>query len=273
MLNSDHIINVGVIGVGYLGAFHIEQYQQIPNARLVGCFDVDSNALLNVKTKYDVNIFPTMVDLLNECEAVSIVTPTTTHFNIAKDAIISGCHVLIEKPITHDVNEAQQLLQLATEHNKIIQVGHIERFNSAFSTLEIKNINPQFIESHRISPFNTRGIDVDVVLDLMIHDIDIVLTLVDSPVDNIKASGMAVLSKNLDSVNARIEFINGCVANLTASRIANKKIRKFRFFENNAYTTIDFLNPSVERYSLYEKKPCDKKLTTSNLFKFCCCRK
>ncbi len=262
MFNSNHIINVGVIGVGYLGSFHIEQYQQISNAKLVGCFDVDNKALSNVKTKYDVNIFPTMGDLLNECDAVSVVTPTITHFNIAKDAIKAGCHVLIEKPITHNINEAEQLLQLATEHHKIIQVGHIERFNSAFSMLETKNTNPQFIESHRIAPFNTRGIDVDVVLDLMIHDIDIVLALVDSSVDNIKASGLAVLSKNLDSVNARIEFINGCVANLTASRIANKKIRKFRFFENNAYTTIDFLNPSIERYALHEKKPYNKQLTT-----------
>jgi len=262
MLNSNHIINVGVIGVGYLGSFHVEQYQQIPGVRLVGCCDLDNKALSNIKTKYSVNTFSTIDDLLKKCDAVSVVTPTITHFNIAKDAIEAGCHVLIEKPITHDIKEAKKLLKLATKHNKIIQVGHIERFNPAFSTLKTKDTNPRFIESHRIAPFNTRGMDVDVVLDLMIHDIDIVLALVGSPVDNIKASGVAVLSKNLDSVNARIEFINGCVANLTASRIANKKIRKFRFFEDSGYTTIDFLNPSVERYVLHKKKPCNKKLTT-----------
>ena len=253
-------IKIGVIGVGYLGSYHIQQYQQINNIELVGCYDINHEALTNIKAEYNINIFDSLDELLVLCDAVSIVTPTNTHFEVAKKALSSNCHVLIEKPITQHIDEAQELLLLATKKNKIIQVGHIERFNPAFYTLQTKDTTPHFIESHRISPFNIRGIDVDVILDLMIHDIDILLTLVKSPVLDIHASGVSVLSKTLDTVNARIEFKSGCVANLTASRIANKQIRKFRFFEKNSYTTVDFLNPSIEQYVLHEKKPTNKNI-------------
>ena len=251
-------INVGVIGVGYLGSYHVEQYQQLKNINFVGCHDIDSKKLDHIQKKYNVKTFEKLDELLLLCDAVSIVTPTVTHFKIGQEAILANCHVLIEKPITQNIKEANMLLTLATKNNKIIQVGHIERFNPAFYTLKTKNIAPLFVESHRIAPFNIRGIDVDVILDLMIHDIDILLALVQSPVKDIRGSGVSVLSENFDTVNARIEFKNGCVANLTASRIAQKQIRKFRFFENNSYTTVDFLNPSIERYVLNKKKPNNK---------------
>ena len=251
-------INVGVVGVGYLGSYHVEQYQQLKNIDFVGCHDVNPKKLDDIKKIYKVRTFKKLDELLALCDAVSIVTPTVTHFKIGQEAISANCHVLIEKPITQNIKEADMLLTLATKKNKIIQVGHIERFNPAFHALKTKNTAPLFVESHRIAPFNIRGIDVDVILDLMIHDIDILLALVQSPIKDVRGSGISVLSENFDTVNARIEFENSCVANLTASRIAQKKIRKFRFFEENSYTTVDFLNPSIEKYILNKKKPNNK---------------
>tara|TARA_Y100001970_G_C14197719_1_gene839151 strand:- start:982 stop:1971 length:990 start_codon:yes stop_codon:yes gene_type:complete len=259
MLNSNmndlQKINIGIIGTGRLGSFHIEQYQTINNINIVGAYDVNNEQLDVIKNKYDITIFNNINELLKQCDAVSIATPTTTHFDIAKKAMHNNCHVLIEKPITKNIQEAQDLVQIAEEKNLIIQVGHIERFNPAFYGLINDKINPKFIESHRLAPFSTRGTDVDVILDLMIHDIDIVLSLVKSNVKEIRASGISVLSDNIDTANARVLFENGCVANMTASRIAQKTIRKFRFFEDAAYTTIDFLNPSIEKYILSNKVP------------------
>ena len=248
-------INIGVIGTGYLGSFHVEQYKRMRGVNLVGFFDINNDRSIVVEKKHQINSFKNINELLDACDAVSIVTPTTTHFETAISAMNHNCHVLIEKPITKNAPEAKKLVEMSESRGLIIQVGHIERFNPAFHALINQNIRPRFVESHRLAPFNMRGTDVDVVLDLMIHDIDILLSLVKSEIKEIRASGISVLSDNIDTANARLEFLNGCVANLTASRISQKKIRKFRFFENNSYTTIDFLNPSVEKYVVSNTKP------------------
>ena len=261
MLNSNmsnsNKTNIGIVGVGHLGSFHVEQYQKLEDVNIIGFYDTDSAQINQVKNKYNINAFDSLEKLLAACNAVSIATPTTTHCKIAKQAMEMGCHVLIEKPITQNIKEAKELVSIAKKKKLIIQVGHIERFNPAFYSLINKKFNPRFIESHRLAPFNLRGTDVDVILDLMIHDIDIVLSLVQSNVKEIRASGISVLSNSIDTANARVAFDNGCVANMTASRIAQKKIRKFRFFEDSSYTTIDFLNPSIEKYILANKRPKD----------------
>jgi len=254
-MSENHKIKIGVVGVGHLGKFHVEQYQSINEVDFVGLFDVDTERATKIATQFNANSYNNMSDLLDKCDGVSICTPTSTHSTIAHKAILGGCHVLIEKPITEDVCEAESLIALSKQHKKIIQVGHIERFNPAFCALNKKNMNPQFIESHRLSPFNIRGTDVDVILDLMIHDIDILITMVRSSVKHINASGVSVLSNTIDVANTRIEFDNGCVANMTASRISQKKLRKFRIFELHSYTNIDFLNPCVETYVLSNNKP------------------
>jgi len=254
MANSPKI-KVGVVGVGHLGKFHVQQYHNINNVKCMGVFDTNLKEAHRVSEEYNIKVYDFLEDLIKECEAISICTPTSTHHAVAKQALLSDCHVLIEKPITHDVEEAQDLIKISNEYNKIIQVGHIERFNPALSELNLDNINPTFIESHRLSPFNIRGTDVDVVLDLMIHDIDILLNLVKSEINNIVASGACVLSNKIDMANTRINFANGCVANLTASRISQKQLRKLRIFENNKYTNIDFLHPSQETYTLAKNKP------------------
>jgi len=248
-------IKVGVIGVGHLGKFHVQQYHNVDNVICMGVFDINSKEAHRVSETYNIKAYDVFEDLVNECDAVSICTPTSTHYVVAKQALLSDCHILIEKPITDNIVEAEDLIKISNEYNKIIQVGHIERFNPALSELNLDNISPTFIESHRLSPFNIRATDVDVVLDLMIHDIDILLNLVKSDINNIVASGVSVLSNKIDMANARIEFINGCVANLTASRISQKQLRKFRVFENNKYTNIDFLHPSQETYILDNHKP------------------
>ena len=248
-------IKVGVVGVGHLGKFHVQQYHNINNVICMGVFDTNSKEAYRVSEEYNIKSYDLLEDLIKECDAISICTPTSTHHEVAKQALLSDCHVLIEKPITHDIMEAKDLIKISNEYNKIIQVGHIERFNPALSELNLDNINPTFIESHRLSPFNTRGTDVDVVLDLMIHDIDILLNLVKSEINNIVASGVCVLSNKIDMANTRIKFDNGCVANLTASRISQKQLRRLRIFENNKYTNIDFLHPSQETYVLAKNKP------------------
>jgi len=254
MANSPKI-KVGVVGIGHLGKFHVQQYHNINNVICMGVFDTNSKEAHKVSEEYNIKAYDLLENLINECDAISICTPTSTHHTVAKQALLSDCHVLIEKPITHDIMEAQDLIKISNEYNKIIQVGHIERFNPALSELNLNNINPKFIESHRLSPFNTRGTDVDVVLDLMIHDIDILLNLVKSEINNIDASGVCVLSNKIDMANSRIHFANGCVANLTASRISQKHLRKLRIFENNKYMNIDFLHPSQETYILAKNKP------------------
>lgn len=241
---------VGVIGVGHLGSLHTKMYAEIESANLVGVYDVDPSRAEQVAQHYHTKAFPSMNELLKNCKAVSIATTTKTHYEVAQQAINAGVHVLIEKPITRTVDEAEALIKLAKEKKVKIQVGHIERFNPALLALEKYHLQPMFIESHRLAQFNPRGTDVAVVLDLMIHDIDIIMSLVNSDVEQIHANGVAVVSDNVDIANARIQFTNGCVANVTASRISQKKMRKMRMFQRDAYISVDFSDGHAEVFRL-----------------------
>ncbi len=243
-------INIGVIGVGHLGSLHAKMYAEIDAANFVGVFDVNEEKRKEIAAKFKVKAFATIEEMLPNVDAISIATVTTTHFDVAKKIITDGKHVLIEKPITSTLQEADELIALAKGRNVLIQVGHIERFNPAIISLESYKLAPMFIESHRLAQFNPRGTDVAVVLDLMIHDIDIILSLVNSPVKQIDANGVAVVSDTPDIANARLQFENGCVANVTASRISRNKMRKMRMFQNNAYIAIDFQQGSADVFRL-----------------------
>lgn len=235
-------IKCAVIGVGYLGRFHAQKYQMIDNAELVGVCDVNKDACDIVAKELGVPAIYDYKELYGKVDAVSIAATTYTHYKIAKDLISQNIHVLIEKPITETVEQAQELISLAKKHGVKLQVGHLERFNSARLALESHLEKPLFIESHRLAPFNPRGTDVNVILDLMIHDIDIIQTIVNSPIINIDAQGAPILSKSIDIANARISFENNCVANVTASRISFKTERKTRIFQKDSYISIDYHN-------------------------------
>jgi len=243
-------IRVGVVGVGKLGRYHIQNYLKIPEAELVGAYDVDPARLEEPARLWGVRAFSTLRDLLGSVEAVSIAVPTTAHLDVGMAALEAGVHVLMEKPLAATVADAQQLVKAAREKHRVLQVGHVERFNPAVVALRDAELAPRFIESHRLAPFDPRGTDVPVILDLMIHDIDLVLSLVHSPVRRIDARGVAVVSDDPDIANARIEFENGCVANLTASRISQKKMRKLRLFQRDAYVSIDLLLGLTEVFRL-----------------------
>lgn len=245
-------LNVGVIGVGHLGRLHTSIYKQIPEVNLVGIFDVESEQVQRVATEFQVPVFDDMNSLAEQVDAVSVVVPTTNHHDVTMQLLAQGKHCLIEKPITTTIAEADDLIALAQKNQVIVQVGHIERFNPALRALEHVDLNPMFIESHRLASFNPRGTDVAVVLDLMIHDIDIILHLVKSRVKAIHASGVAVITNEVDIANARIEFENGAAANVTASRISQKKMRKMRLFQRSAYISIDFLQKFSEIYQLVD---------------------
>ena len=245
-------LKVGVIGVGHLGSLHAKMYAEMPSVQLVGVVDVDRNRADQIAHEYKTTAFPAVGDLLKNVDAVSVVTPTSTHGVIGEEAIQAGVHVFIEKPITSSTAEANRLLELSKKKGVKIQVGHIERFNSALLALAKYRLNPIFVESHRLAQFNPRGTDVAVVLDLMIHDIDIILSLVNSPVKEIHANGVAVVSDTIDIANARIQFENGCVANVTASRISQKKMRKMRIFQRDAYISVDFSEGLAEVFRLVD---------------------
>jgi predicted dehydrogenase len=246
-------LNVGVIGVGHLGSLHAKMYAGIESAHLVGLFDVDSARANERAREYNCKAFASVEELLDAVDALSVTTPTTLHHEIASEAIKRGKHVFIEKPITTTIDEAKDLLELSRKQNVKIQVGHIERFNPALLALEKYQIRPMFVESHRLAQFNPRGTDVAVVLDLMIHDIDIILSLVQSNVKHIQANGVAVVSDTADIANARIQFENGCVANVTASRISQKKMRKMRLFQRDAYISVDFSDGVAEVFRLVDE--------------------
>lgn len=243
-------VKIGVLGVGHLGSYHVQQLKVIPHAHLTGIFDTDPQQARKITEKYEVPIFPAFPELLEAVDAVSIVTPTTTHFEYARKALESGKHVFIEKPITETVEQGEQLIEWVEKTGMKLQVGHIERFNPALLALVDITINPLFIESHRLANFNPRGTDVAVVLDLMIHDIDVILSFVHSPVKTIDASGVSIISPSEDIANCRLNFENGCVANVTASRISTRKMRKMRFFQPNTYISVDFLEGASEVYQL-----------------------
>lgn len=233
-------VKVGVIGVGHLGKLHASLYKDVPDAELVGIYDTDEKKCKSIAEELKVRAFHNLVQMFEAVEAVNIVTPTTTHYDIASQALSLEKHVFIEKPITKTEQEGTELIRLARSKDRIIQVGHIERFNAAMLALNDVPLEPLFIETHRLASFNPRGTDVAVILDLMIHDLDLILHIVKSKPVKISASGVGVISSNIDIANARIEFENGCVANITASRLSAKKMRKMRIFQKNAYISMDF---------------------------------
>lgn len=243
-------VKIGVVGVGHLGRWHVQQLKLIPDAHLVGIFDIDQERAKEIEKEFQVKNYPSFKKLLAEVDSLTIVTPTVSHYQYALEALNAGKHIFIEKPITETVEQGEEIVNIAESPNLKLQVGHIERFNPAILALGDIKIDPLFIESHRLSNFNPRGTDVAVVLDLMIHDIDLILSFVHSPVINIDASGVPIISPTEDIANCRINFENGAVANVTASRISTRKMRKMRFFQPNAYISVDFLEGASEVYQL-----------------------
>ncbi len=255
------MLNVGIFGVGHLGKFHLTNWKEISGIKITGFYDPSDENAIAVSKQYNVKRFLSADKLIDESDAVDIVAPTIVHFDLCKKALLKSKHVFVEKPLANTMEEAKELLKLSKEANTKFQVGHVERFNPAFLAAKDFNLNPMFIEVHRLSQFNPRGTDVSVILDLMIHDIDIILSLVKSNVKKISANGVVVMSDTPDIANVRIEFDNGCVANLTSSRISMKKMRKMRLFQKDSYISIDFLEKKTEVIKL--KSPEDK-----NVFSF-----
>lgn len=240
------MLKVGVLGAGHLGKIHLRLLNQSEKYELTGFYDPNGENADKVAAEFGYRKFDTISELIAAVDVVDIVTPTLSHHDCAKEAMEAGKHVFIEKPISNTVEEAEELIQLANKYNVKGQVGHVERFNPAFIATRDMFDNPMFIETHRLAEFNPRGTDVPVVLDLMIHDIDAILSVVKSKVKEVSASGVSVISDTPDIANARLEFENGCVANLTASRISLKNMRKSRFFQKDAYISVDFLDKTCE---------------------------
>ncbi len=241
-------IKVGVIGVGHLGVIHAKIYKELEGCELVGVCDTDKTRLKEAIGQFSVAGYSNYSDIFGKVDAVSVCTPTKSHYSVSANVLRNNIHALVEKPFTPSLKEADDLIDIAREKDLILQVGHIERFNSAFNaTLKIIK-NPKFIECHRLSPFPNRSLDIGAVLDIMIHDIDIILGLVNSPVDKIDSVGINVLTQYEDIANARITFRNGCVANLTASRISDETMRKIRIFQENTYISLDYKNAEAKVY-------------------------
>ena len=257
------MLKVGVIGAGHLGKFHLNNWAEIDGVQLVGFCDTDDANAKSVSEKYNLPRYTAVEKLIDDCDALDIVAPTSFHFELCEAAIKKGKHVFVEKPLANTMDEARELVKLAKEANIKFQVGHVERFNPAFLALSEYSLQPMFIEVHRLAQFNPRGTDVSVILDLMIHDIDIILSLVKSNVNYISANGVSVMSDTPDIANVRIEFDNGCVANLTSSRISMKKMRKMRLFQKDAYIGIDFLEKKTEIIKL--NTPEDKNVFTFDI--------
>ncbi|MDR3554982.1 MAG: UDP-2,3-diacylglucosamine diphosphatase LpxI [Syntrophobacteraceae bacterium] len=244
-------IRTAVIGVGYLGRFHAQKYARLAEADLVGIVDIDGRRAEEVATEVRTSSFTDYRQLIGKVDAVSIVTPTPQHFAIAREFLSAGVHVLLEKPMTKSREEADELIAIAAKNGAVLQVGHLERFNSAFTAIRNRLSNPMFVEADRLALFNERGLEVDVILDLMIHDIDIVMSIIQAPLKNVHASGIAVLSRLPDIATVRMEFENGAVANLTASRISIKSMRKLRIFQENCYFSADYFEKRA--YAVYKE--------------------
>ena len=240
------MLKAGVFGAGHLGKIPLKLLQQSSEYELIGFYDGDKQRAKEIEDEFGYKSFDSAEALIEAVDMIDVVTPTITHFETAKKAITAGKHLFVEKPITSTYEEAEELISLAKKHKVKGQVGHVERFNPAFTAVKDKIGQPMFIEAHRLAEFNPRGTDVPVVLDLMIHDIDVILSVVKSKVKNVSASGVSVISETPDIANARIQFENGCVANLTASRISLKNMRKARFFQRDAYISVDFLERKCE---------------------------
>jgi predicted dehydrogenase len=248
--DPDKKIRVGVVGVGYLGRYHLEKYRDIEGVQLVGAADTNPKIAKKLEAELGVECISDYRDLLGRVDAVSIVVPTVSHFAVAMDFLNAGVDVFVEKPITANLREAEGLVGAAESRGLILQVGHLERFNPAVLALEGTLKEPMFIESHRLSPFPERSVDIDVILDLMIHDIDIILNIVKSPISRIDAVGVPIITSKVDIVNARLNFENGCVANVTASRVSAEKMRKIRIFQSDAYISIDY---AAQKITLYKR--------------------
>lgn len=255
------MLKIGIFGVGHLGKFHLNNWKEISDVEILGFYDPNDDAAAEVSEKYQLPRFLDPDALIDASDAIDVITPTNYHFDVCEKAIKKGKHVFVEKPLAHTMDEARQLVKLTAESGVKVQVGHVERFNPAFLALKDVQLQPMFIEVHRLAQFNPRGTEVSVILDLMIHDIDIILSIVKSDVKSISASGVGVMTETPDIANVRMEFHNGCVANLTSSRISMKKMRKMRIFQKDAYIGVDFLNKKTEIIKL--KEPRD-----SNVFAF-----
>lgn len=252
------MLKVGVFGVGHLGKFHLNNWKEIEGIKLVGFFDPNQETAKQVAEQYGLKRFTDPDKLIDACDIIDVITPTDHHFEVCMAAVRKGKHVFVEKPMAATIKEGRDLVKMVREANVKLQVGHIERFNPAFQAISKMALNPMFIEVHRLAQFNPRGTEVSVIMDLMIHDIDIILSLVKSDVKNIYASGVAVITDTPDIANVRIEFHNGCVANLTSSRISMKKMRKMRLFQKDAYIGVDFLEKKTEIIKL--KQPEDQQV-------------
>ncbi len=246
------MIKIGLLGAGYLGKIHLRLLKEIPHFEVIGFYDSNPEIANSVSNEFGVKAFSNPEELIQESEAVDIVTPTFSHFDLATSAIKKGKHTFIEKPLVTTWKETQSLLELTNDIPVKVQVGYVERFNPAFLTALPYITEPLLIEAYRISEYSLRGTDVPVVLDMMIHDLDIIMHIVKSPIERIHAGGVAVVSKTQDIANVRIEFANGCIANITSNRIALRKTRKLKIFQKDSYLNVDFLNKKVEVYNLSE---------------------
>ena len=256
-------LKVAVIGVGHLGKHHVEHFYSLKNIVLAGVYDIDKARAEKISDKYDITCFSTIDELLKRVDAVSIVTPTEEHKKVAIRCIKNKKHVFIEKPITSTVADADQLINLAEKNKTIIQIGHIERLNPAILPLKEYSINPRFVEVQRLAPYMERGSEIPVVLDLMIHDIDLILTFISSPIKDIKATGISIMTKSIDIANARITFKNGAVANLTSSRVAKDRVRKMKIFQQDLYITVDLLMSLTEVYRAVDNNRYNSKTIMS----------
>jgi len=246
-------INIGVVGAGHLGKYHVKHLKSIESFNIIGFHDINEKKAASISAKYSVTHYKTINELIEGCDAISIVTPTETHFDIGYKCIKSKKHVFIEKPITKSVDDAERLIKLAKDKRVIIQVGHIERFNPALIPLNDYILKPKYIEIQRLAPYNIRGTDVPVVLDKMIHDLDILLFLVNSDIDSIHANGISILTDSIDIANSRIRFTNGSVANVTSSRVSQNDVRKIKIFQQDLYITIDLLIGLTEVYRIIDE--------------------
>jgi len=247
-------LRIGVLGAGHLGKIHIKLLKEIPAFEVCGFHDPNKEVAREINKSMGIPFFEDSGQLISKVDVIDIVTPTLSHFDCAVKALKNGKHIFIEKPMTNTLEEARKLINLVEEAAVKVQIGHVERFNPAFLAVKDKIGKPLFIESHRLASFNPRGTDVSVILDLMVHDIDLILSIVKSSIRSISASGVAIVSNSPDIANARIEFDNGCVANLTASRISVKQMRKMRIFQQNAYISMDFLKKKAQMFSLFEQQ-------------------
>ena len=257
------MVKVGLFGAGYLGKLHIQNWQKIQEASVIGFYEIHEETAEEITNTFDIKRFYSEDELLEACEVIDVVSPTLAHFSICEKAIRKGKHVFVEKPMAHTIEEAQELVKLVQESNVKLQVGHVERFNPAFLAVKQLDLHPQFIEVHRLAKCNLKSTKVDVIMDLMIHDIDAILSIVNSDVKHISANGVGVVAEEPDIANVRIDFYNGCVANLTSSRISMNEIRMMRLFQKGSYIDIDFLNKSTDLYKLKDEVSTHVKATVN----------